>query len=96
MNRFQLALSQTTIAADPSRATVPLPTARPAPAAAKELSVAEVAGSAGGSASAIRPEQLNSEILTGPGTTKHATLTIQSNAQVAPLAIPKKNLELVR
>jgi hypothetical protein len=81
--------------APPTAATAPQVAGPPA-GAAKDLSVAAPTESAPGGAAVARPAPSSAEILTGPGNTKHAILTIQANVRTAPLAVPRRNLELGR
>jgi hypothetical protein len=93
---YSTTVSPTIAVPPPPKAPIGEPLARPAPSAATELSVTAPAERKLGGATVARPDLLNPEILTAPGNTKQATLTIQSNAGVAPLAVPKRNLELGR
>lgn len=81
--------------APPTAAMAPQVSTPPA-GAAKELSVTAPSESKLGGATVARPERSSAEILTGPGNTKQAILTIQANVRTAPLAVPRRNLELGR
>jgi hypothetical protein len=86
------ALSQTIVGADRSATAVSPAIAQPS-SAVKESSVAATGSQLGG-VPAARQEQLSSQILTGPGNTKQAILTIQSNVDTGPIMMPKPNLKL--
>jgi hypothetical protein len=96
-----VAQSPTPYASSPAVTPAPptaaiVPQVKPPAGAARELSVTKPSESKSVGAAVARPAPSSAEILTGPGNTKQAILTIQANVRTAPLAVPRRNLELGR
>lgn len=72
------------------------PITQPAMDLANQSRVGTAQGSGPASTVVTRPEQLSSRVLTGPGTSKQAILTIKADVEIKPQALPKKQLQLGR